>query len=47
MMVKTGTATFHHVARLLVWASHLMPKKLTTTKNAMNATASPYPAGVR
>jgi hypothetical protein len=46
-IVNTGTATFHHVAALLVWASLRTLRKLIAVKIAISATAATMPVAVR
>src|SRR5207249_4385001 len=42
-----GTAIFHQVAALLVWASTFTPRKFTATKIAIRTTATMKPLVVR
>ena len=46
MMVKTGTATFHHVMTLLTRAKMRMARKLTATKTAISTMVSTKPTPV-
>ena len=46
MMVRTGTATFHHVMTLLTRAKMRMARKLTATKIAISTMVSTKPAPV-
>ncbi len=46
-IVASGTAIFHQVAALLVWASTRTPRKLTATKTAIRTTATTKPLVVK
>jgi hypothetical protein len=46
-IVSSGTATFHHVAALLVWASLRTLRKLIAVKIAIRTTAATIPVPVR
>ena len=47
MIVRTGTATFHHVAALFVVASLRTPRKFTAVKIAISTIATATPLVVR
>ncbi len=45
-IAASGTAIFHQVAALLVWARTRTPRKLTATNTAMRITATVMPLAV-